>query len=84
MNTSYKKTTGHSCQQQTIYQHYHYDILNSTIDFQLEELNSRFNDEIVELLEFSHALEPKDNFKLFKDNAICKPGENFYREDFNE
>jgi len=27
----------------TVYQHYHYDIFNSTIDFQLEELNSRFS-----------------------------------------
>ncbi|XP_024453876.2 uncharacterized protein LOC18096834 [Populus trichocarpa] len=53
MNASYKKATGRSCQQQgsvTVYQHYHYDIFNSTIDFQLEELNSRFNDETVELL----------------------------------
>jgi len=65
MNASYKKTTGHSCHQKTIYQHYHYHILNSTIYFQLEELNYRFSDEIVELLEFSYALEPKDNFKSF-------------------
>jgi len=27
----------------TVYQRYHYDIFNSTIDFQLEELNSRFS-----------------------------------------
>lgn len=36
MNALYKKTTGHSCQQQglvTVYQHYHYDIFNSTTDF---------------------------------------------------
>eukprot|EP00258_Populus_trichocarpa_P037857 XP_024453876.1 zinc finger MYM-type protein 1 [Populus trichocarpa] len=53
INASYKKATGRSCQQQgsvTVYQHYHYDIFNSTIDFQLEELNSRFNDETMELL----------------------------------
>jgi hypothetical protein len=31
----------------------------------LEELNSRFSDEIVGLLEFSYALEPKDSFKSF-------------------
>ena len=46
MNALYKKATGHSCQRQgslTVYQHYNYDIFNSTIDFQLEELNSRFN-----------------------------------------
>ena len=66
MNTSYKKATGHSYQQQgsvTIYQRYHYDIFHSTIDFQLEELNSRFSDGTVELLVLRSALEPKDNFK---------------------
>ncbi|XP_034920185.2 uncharacterized protein [Populus alba] len=87
MNASYKKATGRSCQQQgsvTVYQHYHYDIFNSTIDFQLEELNSRFNDETVELLVLSSALEPKDNFKSFKVDAIYKLAEKFYPEDFNE
>ncbi|XP_061961550.1 uncharacterized protein LOC133682280 [Populus nigra] len=87
MNASYKKATGHSCQQRgsvTVYQHYHYDIFNSTIDFQLEELNSRFSDETVELLVLSSALEPKDNFKSFKIDAIYKLAEKFYPEDFNE
>ena len=51
MNASYKKATGRSYQQQglvTVYQCYHYDIFNSTIDFQLEELNFRFSNGIVE------------------------------------
>jgi hypothetical protein len=59
MNASYKKTTGCSCQQQgsvTVYQHYHYDIFNSIIDFQVEELNSRFSDGTVELFILSSAL----------------------------
>jgi hypothetical protein len=50
MNASYKKATGHSCQQQdsvTVYKHYHYDIFNSTIDFQLKELNFKFSDKTV-------------------------------------
>ncbi|XP_052310914.1 uncharacterized protein LOC112327991 [Populus trichocarpa] len=87
MNALYKKATGRSCQQQgsvTVYQHYHYDIFNSTIDFQLEELNSRFSDGTVELLVLSSALEPKDNFKSFKVDAIYKLAEKFYPEDFNE
>jgi hypothetical protein len=69
MNASYKKATGRSCQQQgsvTVYQHYHYDIFNSTIDFQVKELNSRFNDRTMKLLILSFALEPNDNFKLLK------------------
>jgi hypothetical protein len=32
----------------TVYQHYHYDIFNSTIYFQLEELNFRFSNGTVE------------------------------------
>jgi len=87
MNASYKKATGRSCQQQgsvTVYQHYHYDIFNSTIDFQLEELNSRFSDGTTELLVLGSVLEPKDNFKSFKVDAIYKLAEKFYLEDFNE
>ena len=66
MNASYKKATVRSCQQQrsiTVYQHYHYDIFNLTIDFQLEELNSRFSDGTMELFVLNSALEPRDNFK---------------------
>jgi hypothetical protein len=68
----------------TVYQHYHYDIFNSIIDFQLEELNSRFSDGTVELLVLSSVLEPNDNFKSFKVDAIYKFAEKFYPEDFNE
>jgi len=52
----------------TVYQHYHYDIFNSIIDFQLEELNFRFSDGTVELLALIFVLEPKDNFKSFTLN----------------
>ena len=40
--------------------HYHYDVFNSAIDFQLEELQYRFNDHAVELLRLSSSLEPKN------------------------
>jgi predicted metallo-beta-lactamase superfamily hydrolase len=39
MNTSYKKTISRSCKQQgsiIVYQHYHYDIFNSIINFILK------------------------------------------------
>jgi hypothetical protein len=87
MNASYKKATGRSCQQQgsvTVYQYYHYDIFNSIIDIQLEELNSRFSDKTMELLVLSFALKPKDNFKSFKVDVIYKLVKKFYSEDFNE
>ena len=50
----------------------------------MEELNSRFSDGTMELLVLSSALEPKDNFKSFKANAIYKLAEKYYPEDFNE
>ena len=86
-NTSYKNAISCSCWQQRstiIYQHYYYDIFISIIDFQLEELNSKFSDGTVELLVLSSALEPKNNFKSFKADDINKPAERFYLEDFNE
>ncbi|GKA39747.1 zinc finger, CCHC-type containing protein, partial [Tanacetum coccineum] len=42
--------------------HYHFDIYNETIDFQLRELNSRFSEKIVELLELSSTLDPRDGY----------------------
>jgi len=38
----------------------------------------------MKLLVLSSALEPKDNFKSFKVDAICKLAEKFYHKDFNE
>ncbi|XP_075481088.1 uncharacterized protein LOC142521788 [Primulina tabacum] len=53
-------------------------------DFQLEELNSRFSDETVELLILCSALDPKDNFKWFNIDKICILAEKYYPEDFTE
>jgi hypothetical protein len=65
MNASYKKPTGHSYQQQgsvTVYQRYHYNIFNSTIDFQLEELNSRYNNKTVEHVKIVFRNKMKEEF----------------------
>jgi hypothetical protein len=68
----------------TVHLHYHYNIFNSITDFQLEELNYRFNDETIKFFVLNSALEPKNNFKSFKVDVICKFVDNFYPEDFNE
>ncbi|XP_075489456.1 uncharacterized protein LOC142528297 [Primulina tabacum] len=68
----------------TVEHHFHYDIFIVAIDFQLEELNSRFSDETVELLILSSALDPKDNFKWFNIDNICILAEKYYFEDFTE
>jgi len=38
----------------------------------------------MKILVLSSALEPKDNFKSFKVDAICKLAKKFYHEDLNE
>jgi hypothetical protein len=50
----------------------------------LEELNSKFSDGTMELLVLNSVLEPKNNFKSFKADAIYKIAEKFYPEDFNK
>ncbi|KAL1309523.1 hypothetical protein AAHE18_17G184000 [Arachis hypogaea] len=56
----------------------------SPINSQIQELNSRFNEETMELLTLSTALDPKDNFKLFNIQNICKLAEKFYLSDFSD
>jgi len=46
----------------TVYQHYHYDIFNSTIYFQLEELNSKFNNGTVEHVKIVFCNKMKEEF----------------------
>ena len=80
MSTQYKGAR-HSCQQNdniTIDHHYHMDIFNATIDHQLEELHSRFNEETMESLMLSFALDPRDNFTSFNPDRICLLIEKFY------
>ena len=64
--------------------YYRMDIFLATIDYQLQELHSRFNDHTVELLVLSTALDPRNGFMLFKIDDICKLAEKFYPNDFME
>ncbi|XP_059635467.1 uncharacterized protein LOC132277645 [Cornus florida] len=85
LTSRYVEGTGRHCQQQdniTVEHHYHFDIFNSVIDLQLMELNHRFNNEVVELLTFSSALDPSDSFKSFNMENICNLAEKFYHWDF--
>ncbi|KAK9284489.1 hypothetical protein L1049_023662 [Liquidambar formosana] len=66
----------------SIKHYYHIDIFNATIDRQLMELNSRFNEGAVELLTLSMALEPRNSFKSFKIDDICRLASKFYPDDF--
>ncbi|XP_071937611.1 uncharacterized protein [Coffea arabica] len=64
--------------------YYRVDIFLATIDYQLQELHSRFKDHTVELLILSTALDPRNGFMLFKIDDICKLAEKFYPNDFME
>ncbi|XP_047320720.1 zinc finger MYM-type protein 1-like [Impatiens glandulifera] len=72
MNARYKKYSRLCGQKDTITveHHFHYDIFNAVIDFQLEELNFRFSDETVELLSLSSTLDTNDKFKNFNIDKI--------------
>jgi hypothetical protein len=51
-----------------------FDIFNATIDFQLQELNSRFCERAIKLLTLSSTLNPNDAYKSFNSNDICSAG----------
>jgi hypothetical protein len=68
----------------TVEHHYHFDVFNATIDFQLQELNFRFGERAIELLTLSSALDPNDAYKSFNIDDICNLAEKYYSLDFSE
>ncbi|XP_071932881.1 uncharacterized protein [Coffea arabica] len=64
--------------------YYRMDIFLATIDYQLQELHSMFNDHTMELLVLSTALDPRNGFMLFKIDDVCKLAEKFYPNNFME
>ncbi|TYG89641.1 hypothetical protein ES288_A12G116100v1 [Gossypium darwinii] len=68
----------------TVEHHYRVDIFFATIDTQLQELKSRFNENVFELLTFTKTLDPKEFFKLFDIDKICILVNKFYPEDFSQ
>jgi hypothetical protein len=64
--------------------HYHFDIFNATIDFQLQELDNRFSERAMELLTLSSALDPNDAYKSFSIDDICRLVEKYYPLDFSK
>ncbi|XP_057745476.1 uncharacterized protein LOC130963370 [Arachis stenosperma] len=66
----------------TVEHHYRIYVFLATINFQIQELNSRFNEQTIELLTLSCALDPKDNLKSFNIEEISNLAEKFYPLDF--
>ncbi|XP_025703550.1 uncharacterized protein [Arachis hypogaea] len=50
--------------------HYRVNLFFAVIDIHLQELNRRFNDNMVELLTLSSTLDPRDNYKFFSVNKL--------------
>jgi hypothetical protein len=70
--------------QVTIEHYFRVEIFFSAIDKQLQELNSRFCEQSMELLTLRCVLTPKNNYKAFKVETICTLVEKYYPMDFNE
>ncbi|XP_034914486.1 uncharacterized protein [Populus alba] len=68
----------------TVEHHYRVDIFTAIIDQQLQELNNRFNEQAIELLKLSTALDPRNSYKLFNIEDICLLVDKFYPEDFSD
>ncbi|XP_061365769.1 uncharacterized protein LOC133309045 [Gastrolobium bilobum] len=68
----------------TVEHHCHFDILKSTIDFQLQELDRRFIEQTMELLSLSSSLDLKNGYKAFNVDDICNLVEKYYPLDFSE
>ncbi|XP_058734230.1 uncharacterized protein LOC131605961 [Vicia villosa] len=60
------------------------EVFFTVIDKQIQELNSRFSDQAMELLTLSSALVPKDTYKAFNIDQIGTLVEKYYPMDFNE
>ncbi|MCH83259.1 zinc finger MYM-type protein [Trifolium medium] len=67
----------------TVEHHYRVDLFNAIIDYQLNELNSRFSEQATELLVLSAALNPNDAFKSYNVDEIYNLVEKFYPSDFS-
>ncbi|KAK2439264.1 hypothetical protein QL285_023951 [Trifolium repens] len=68
----------------TIEQYYREQVFFIAIDKQIQELNSRFSDQAMDLLTLTSALVPKDTYKAFNIDLICTLVEKYYPMDFTE
>ncbi|XP_065630676.1 uncharacterized protein LOC136068012 [Quercus suber] len=87
MNACYTKGRGRYHRQDenlTIEHHFRIGIFTVAINFQLQELRSRFCELTTELVILSSGLNPKDAFRLFKIVHICNLVKKYYPQDFTE
>ncbi|KAI3470758.1 hypothetical protein Pfo_027421 [Paulownia fortunei] len=66
----------------TLEHHYRINIFTGTIYSILQEVSYRFDKNAVEFPKLSSGLDPRDGYKSFNINNICKLFEKFYPSDF--
>ncbi|CAH9141984.1 unnamed protein product [Cuscuta epithymum] len=64
--------------------YYRFEYFTQSIDYQVAELNSRFSEKSVRLLELSVALDPSNSFESFNADHIYKLAVEFYPDDFEQ
>ncbi|XP_029149696.1 uncharacterized protein [Arachis hypogaea] len=87
LTASYVARQGRSRHQKyniTVEHYFRVEIFVVTINKQLQELNSRFNDQAMDLLSPSSTLTPKNAYKKFDIAKISTLVDNYYPEDFTE
>jgi len=70
--------------QVTIEHYFRVEIFFTTIDKQLQELNSRFSEQAMDLLTLSCSLSPEDGYKAFDVDTICTLVQKYYPIDFGD
>ncbi|XP_022030771.1 uncharacterized protein LOC110931695 [Helianthus annuus] len=83
MKAPFTSTRYRACKndlQFTFEHYYRVDLFTSTLDKQIHELNSRFNERTIELLSLSSSLVSK----VINIDQICLLVEKFYHEDFTD
>ncbi|XP_028082821.1 uncharacterized protein LOC114284129 [Camellia sinensis] len=87
MNCPYKGGRGRSRSERdqlTVEHHFQVDIFMVTVDSQLQELNNRFKEDVMELLVLNSVLDPRNGYRSFKIEDICNLANKFYPMDFTE
>ena len=86
MSGRYTASRGRSRSQRdpiTLEHHFRIEIFLVTVDSQLQELNNRFKEDVIELLVLNTSLNPRDSFKSFDIEDICVLANRFYPMNFN-
>ncbi|XP_028055194.1 zinc finger MYM-type protein 1-like [Camellia sinensis] len=87
MSCPYKGGRGRSRSerdQPTMEHHFRVNIFMVTVDSQLQELNNRFKEDVMELLVLNSTLDPRDGYRSFKIEDICNLANKFYPVNFPE